>query len=109
MLARCVLILTALPGIALAGSGEASNAELLCMVMDNTRSIAPCMLSDIEHSVTINIRLAGEDAAAVCRSVRSSLVKQRMFFDGASWRLDITTTASGGKVVASCDLPQTPK
>jgi hypothetical protein len=78
------------------------------MVMDNTRSIAPCAVSEVQHSVTIDIKLKGETAQEVCRQVQSSLAKQRMFFDGAEWHLNITTPVSGEKVIASCNLPQTP-
>jgi len=95
--------------VALASSEAASNADLLCLVIDNTRSIAPCAIFEARHAVAINIKPGAEDAVEVCRQVQASLVKQRMFFDGDVWRLDITTPASGGKVVASCDLPQTPK
>lgn len=96
--------------VALAAAGApdaASNAQLLCAVMDNTRSIAPCILSQVDHSITINIRPASEDASSVCRNIRSALMKQHMFFNGAKWRLNITVPTSEGKVVASCDLPQT--
>ena len=92
-----------------ARAGDPSNAEMLCYVMDNTRSVAPCAISETGHTVTINTKLEGQDAAEVCRQVQASLVKQRMFFDGDRWRLQITTPATGRAVVASCDLPQTPK
>lgn len=107
MTAQFFFVLAALPSVALAGATPASNAELLCMVMDNTRSIAPCVPSEADHTVTIDIRPVGEDMAAVCHNIQSALEKQGMFFDGANWRLIITTPASGGKTVASCDLPRT--
>jgi hypothetical protein len=95
--------------MAVSQHGATSNAELLCLVMDNTRSIAPCAISEVRHAVTINIKLKGENADEMCRQVQTSLVKQRMFFDGGTWRLNITTPSNGSRVIASCDLPQTPK
>lgn len=86
-----------------------SNAGLLCMLMDNTRSVAPCSISEARHTVTINIRLHGETADQVCARLQAALSGQRVFFDGARWRLDITASTDRSRVVASCDLPQTPK